>query len=180
MIFAKKNDKIACKALALASFSLMTLAVWVCVPVGRSILFAKDTQVMNKPVMNYKDQPDSYWKEKLTPGQYYILRKKGTERAFTGKFHDNKAPGVYRCAGCGLELFSSEHKFDSGTGWPSFWAPIQMKNTATQTDRSLFSTRTEVLCNRCGGHLGHVFEDGPPPTGKRFCINSDALTFEKK
>ena len=120
------------------------------------------------------------WKKQLTPEQFRVLRKKGTERAFTGEFWENHEAGVYRCAGCGLDLFSSQHKFESGTGWPSFYQAVETSHVATEVDNSLFSRRTEVLCARCGGHLGHVFEDGPKPTGLRYCINSAALTFEKK
>jgi peptide-methionine (R)-S-oxide reductase len=136
----------------------------------------KGTSVMTQTVVKTNEE----WKKTLTPEQYHILREKGTERAFSGKYDKNHEHGVYRCAACGLELYRSEDKFDSGTGWPSFTAPIAATNVLTHADNSFFSQRTEVLCPRCGGHLGHVFDDGPKPTGKRYCMNSAALQFVAK
>lgn len=122
---------------------------------------------------------DTDWRTDLTPEQYHVLREKGTERAFSGAYWNTKEPGKYLCAGCGTELFSSETKYDSGTGWPSFWAPVSESNVATEEDRTLGMRRVEVHCAQCGGHLGHLFEDGPNPTRMRYCINSASLRHEK-
>lgn len=126
------------------------------------------------------EKTDEEWKKELSPNSYRVARKKGTEPAFTGIYHDCHEDGIYECVCCQTDLFDSKTKFDSGTGWPSFWAPIAEENVTTEIDKSLFMIRTEALCARCGGHLGHVFDDGPPPTGQRYCMNSASLHLVKR
>lgn len=130
------------------------------------------------PVVEKLTRSEQEWEALLTPKQFQVLRESGTERAFTGAYWDEHRDGTYLCAGCGLPLFSSEAKYESGTGWPSYWKPISPANVAEREDRSLFSVRTEIRCARCDGHLGHLFDDGPTPTGLRYCMNSAALRFE--
>ena len=129
---------------------------------------------------NKVERSEAEWRQVLSPEQYHILREKGTERAFTGEYAHTKEAGEYRCAGCGKLLFRSDEKFESGSGWPSFWAPAEGDAVETEVDRSYGMLRTEVKCSDCGGHLGHVFDDGPNPTGLRYCINSAALKLDKK
>ncbi|MFQ6673343.1 MAG: peptide-methionine (R)-S-oxide reductase MsrB [Fidelibacterota bacterium] len=128
---------------------------------------------------NRLTKTDEEWRKSLTPEQHRVLRKKGTEPPFSGMYSRHKEVGVYTCSACGNEMFSSNTKYDSGSGWPSFWSAIEKDRIKTQTDNTPFMTRTEILCGRCGGHLGHVFEDGPEPTGLRYCVNSISLDFHK-
>jgi len=129
---------------------------------------------------NKKILTEVEWKKKLSPKEFNILRKKSTELPFTGKYNKNKKKGVYVCKGCGNELFLSDAKYDSGSGWPSFWNPVSKENIEMKSDKGLFTERIEVMCKKCGGHLGHIFDDGPEPTGKRYCINSVSLNFKEK
>jgi len=143
------------------------------------IAFAQEGNKLNPADIDWKKQSEDFWRKRLSEPAFKVLRKEDTERAFTGEFWNTKDRGIYSCAGCGLDLFSSEHKFDSGTGWPSFYQPIKADVVAERVDKKFFMVRREFHCARCEGHMGHVFDDGPKPTGLRYCTNSLSLAFRK-
>jgi peptide-methionine (R)-S-oxide reductase len=152
-------------------------------PEGKIGVTVNPDQTLAYPVTKMTEKikkSDEEWKKTLPPERYRVLRKKGTEMPFTGEYVHNEKKGVYKCAGCGAELFSSDTKFDSGSGWPSFYAPVSKEGIETEKDKTLGMSRKEILCSKCGGHLGHVFDDGPNPTGLRYCVNSLSLEFKEK
>ena len=165
---------------AVLLFSFFAVIISSCEDLKSSTYISNQEKISDRDSLDFPiKKTDAEWKKILTSSQYYILREKGTELAFTGKYLDNHEKGVYECAGCGQILFNSDAKYNSGTGWPSFWKPYKPNSVVLVEDHSLGMNRIEVLCSKCGGHLGHVFDDGPAPTYQRYCINSEALVFKK-